>query len=128
MILVVVVVVGGLMAGCGGDNPDISDAAAADLQPRAAEIRNLAGQRHADQVAAKLAEMRSLVDDLVQRGELSDRAAREILAAAGEVQGQLVLITTTTTAPLPRPSEDGHHEDEDDDEDEDEEEREEEDD
>lgn len=123
-LLALVVVAGVLVAGCGDENSDVSDSAAAELQPRVAEIRQLAGQRQADQVAAKLAQLRSRVTDLVQRGELSERAGQEIVASLDGVQGQLALITTTTTTTTtPPPPRDSDEERKDKDEDEDEKER-----
>lgn len=104
-------------AGCAGDEPDLTDAAAEALQPRVAEIRQLAAQRQADQASAKLAELRLAIEDLRRRGELSDRGAQEVLDAADAVQSQLALITTTTTRPLPEPpdeDDDRDHEDEED--------------
>lgn len=121
-LLAVVVFAGVVLGGCGGDSTDVSKSAAAELQPRVAEIRQLAGQRQADQVAAKLAELRLRVSDLVQRGELSERAGQEIIASAEGVQAQLTLITTTTTTVPPPPprkerdrEEDEDREDEEDD-------------
>lgn len=118
-LVIAVVIAGVLVGGCGGDSPDVSHSASAELRPRVAEIRQLAGQRQADQVAAKLAELRPRVSDLVQRGELSERGAQGILAAIDGVQGQLALITTTTTTPPPPPppprnDDEGHGEDDED--------------
>lgn len=60
-LLAVFVLAGVLMGGCGGDRTDVSKSAAAELQPLVAQIRQLAEQRQADQVAAKLAELRPRV-------------------------------------------------------------------
>lgn len=107
-LLAALLAAGVLVGGCGGDSRNVSGSAAAELQPRVAEIRQLAAQRQADRVAAKLAELRAQVADLVERRELSERAAQQILAAARRVEGQLALITTTTTPPR---REDGDHQD-----------------
>lgn len=107
-----------LVAGCGNGKGDFSDTAANELRPRVAEIRDLATARQPDQANAKLVELRAIVEDLQARGELSEKAAREVLAAADAVNTQLGLITTTTTTEPPPPDED-EHEDEDDEDDED---------
>lgn len=117
------VIVLAALGGCAGDDPDVSDTAAEALQPRVAEIRELAVQRRADQVTTKLAELRLVIEDLRQRGELSEQGAEDVLAAADAVQGQLALITTTTQPPPPERADedddDRDHEEEEDDDDED---------
>lgn len=100
------------VAGCGNGRGDVSDTAGGELRPRVAEIRDLATARQPEQASAKLVELRAMVEDLQGRGELSDPAAREVLAAADAVSAQLGLITTTTTSEPPQPPEQEGEEDE----------------
>ena len=114
------------LVGCGNKESEMSDTAADELQLRVAEIRELANARRSDQVATKVAELHAAVADLQGRGDLSDRRALEVLAAADDVSAQLGLITTTTAStttqpPPPPPQEDrgsnkdgDKHEDDDD--------------
>lgn len=105
-----------ILGACGGDQPDLSTSASAVLQERVAEIRTLAEAREADAVIAKVDELRSLVEQLRDDGEISADAAERILASVAAVSENVATITTTTTTTAP-PDED---EDEDDDEDKDE--------
>ena len=111
--ILLVVALSVAVAGCGADKPDITDNAGAQLQARVAEIRRLAAERQADQVAAKLAELRKVTEDLRAADQLSDDAARKVIAAAEAVQAQLALITTTTTTTPPPPREDKDRDEED---------------
>lgn len=90
------------LAACGSDKADVSDVARNELQPRVAEIRELADAKQADQVQAKLTELRLVIGDLLQRGELTGQGADDLRAAATNIESQLDLITTTTQPPPPR--------------------------
>lgn len=103
-----------ILAGCRNGKGDVSDTAGDELRPRVAEIRDLATARQADQANRKLVDLRALVEDLQGRGELSEKAAGEVLAAADAVSTQLGLITTTTTTEQPRHRDADEHEDGDD--------------
>lgn len=89
------------LGACGADKADVSDDARVELEPLVAEIRALADARQADQLHARLAELQLVVDDLLQRGELTQQGADEVRAAAASVASQLGLITTTTQPPPP---------------------------
>lgn len=106
--LVVVVALGA----CTSDDADVSDAARSELQPRVVEIRELADARQAEHVQTKLTELRVVVDDLQQRGELTRQGAEDVRAAAASIESQLQLITTTTTQP-PRERDDDDDDDDD---------------
>ena len=103
-----------VLAACGSDGGDISDDAGAALQPKVAEIRQLASTRQADALMAKLAELRGVVGQLEADGELTSGAAAEILSSLAAVEAQVPLITTTTTTTTTEvPDRGGRDEDED---------------
>lgn len=84
-----------LLAGCGG--PDMTGTASSDLQSRVAAVT--AAVVGGDPVAAQTAlnNLQLAVTNLVDRGDLSEDKASDILAAAEGVQSQLSLMPTTTT-------------------------------
>lgn len=87
-----------LVAACGPAVDTGNEPAIGDLRSRVAEIRALASSRQPDQAAAKIAELRGIVERLRARGEMSGPTAEEIGLAADAVLSQLALITTTTTS------------------------------
>lgn len=101
------------LGACGSGKADVSDVARNELAPRVAEIRELADAKQADHVRAKLAELRLMIDDLLQRGELTGQGADDIRAAAANIESQLNLITTTTQPPPPQDEGDDEHDEED---------------
>lgn len=109
-VAIAVAAVVALGAACGGGDPDISGDASSALEPKVAEIRQLAAARQAEQAKAKLAELRGAVEELRSSGDLSDQRAGEILLAADAVETRLALVTTTTIPPPP-PDEDEDDED-----------------
>ena len=93
------------LASCGGSDA-LSRPAAARLQPPVAAIRAAAAGDDRAGATAAVAELRTVVADLRQTGEISGQQASEILAAGAQVESQLALLsvpppetTTTTTEP-----------------------------
>lgn len=83
-----------LLMGCGRDGAEVSPAAQQELRRRVAEVRASATAQQPEDVEAELAELRVAVDVLQRQGEVSDEAARRIVAAADTVSRRLGLITT----------------------------------
>lgn len=116
--LALVAVAAVLPAACGDDHT-ISDTAAAQLQPKVTEIRELVDDRQPEQAAVRLAELRTAVETLRQQGEIDAQRADEVLAAVAEVEQQLgsitttTTVTTTTTAPAPPSTSSGPNRDRD---------------
>jgi hypothetical protein len=112
-VAVIVVVVGALLAGCGGsDNgPQLSQKGRHDLVDRVAAVRASLGGYAPDQARSHLAVLREQVADLKSRNRISDDQASEILSAAAAVEADLGLAptttTTTTTLPVAKPGK-GH--------------------
>ena len=77
-----------LMA-CGQEADGIGRSAADALEPRVQQVRAAATNGDRAGAAAKLAELRETVADLRQRGELTERGAAKVLAAAAAVEAQL---------------------------------------
>lgn len=100
-----------LLAAC-GDNDSLSSEAAQQLDMRVDEIRAAAEGDDRSLLEARLAELRRTVGELQSRGEVTEARAREILAAAAEVEALSFAVpttsttTTTTTAPPPPPDDD----------------------
>lgn len=86
------------LACSGDDDAAISETAAIELQPRVAEIRQLATAGQPEAALAKVAELDAVLDDLVERDELSAGAAAAVLDQAHAVADELQHVTTTTTA------------------------------
>ena len=87
-----------LAPACGGGS-QVSEAAAARLQPQVQALREAAATGGQDAAKRELAELRALVGELSATDELSERGARRVLAAADRVEANLTLLDTTTTAP-----------------------------
>ena len=98
------------LAACGGSSPPMNGDAAKELQTRVTAVRTAVVARDADGAERALADLRQAVTRLRRDDALSDERAAELLAAAGDVDDQLVTITTTTTttttttAPPPAPA------------------------
>jgi hypothetical protein len=101
-----------LLSACGGgDPPSMSGDAAKRLDAQVAAVRYAVQARDADAAARALETLRTSVEQLRRSGDLTDKRASQIVAAAGSVETQLVSITTTTTtttttlppAPPPKP-------------------------
>jgi len=87
-----------LLTSCSGSKADVSATAARQLDPKIAEVRAAAGAGQTDEAKAKLAELRSLVTELEDKGELDSPGARRVLDAAAGVEQQLDVFTTTTAS------------------------------
>ncbi len=92
-----------LVPACGGGS-EVSEAAAARLQPQVQALREAAATGSQDAANRELAELRALVAELSATEELSERGARRVLAAADRVEANLALLATTTTAPPTTPT------------------------
>ena len=105
-VAVVLLAVG--LAACGGDQPALSDQAAADLQAGVSRVRAAAGAGDRAAAGDHLAAVRSTVDRYRGQGQISAGRAADVLAAAAEVEARLALlappvqpaatVTSTTTA------------------------------
>jgi hypothetical protein len=103
-LLVAIALVTLLLTACGGGGmPTMSDDAASRVQSQVTAVRNAVAARDADGAARALATLRSTVEHLRRSGDVSAAKASEIVAAATDVQAQLVAITTTTTTTTTRP-------------------------
>lgn len=97
--------VGGL-AGCGASG-SLPRSAATVLQPQVTAIRAAAVEGDRAGAVAAAVELRRMVTDLRASDDLSAKQAAEILAAAAQVETQLVVLapesptpqSTSTTAP-----------------------------
>jgi hypothetical protein len=102
----------GILAACGGDSTSMSDGAAAELHARVDAVRAAVTARDAAGAARALDDLRASVDRLRKDDDLSPGRANEILAAATQVRSELVAITTTTTTTttttVPPPPAKGH--------------------
>lgn len=67
----------------------MSTAVAAELQDEVGAVRSAAEEGDADAAQAALEEFRAAVDRGVQAGEIDAERARQILAAAADVEGRL---------------------------------------
>lgn len=76
------------LSACGGD-PGLSTAVAGELQDEVGAVRSAAEEGDADGAQAALEELRAAVDRGVQAGEIDAERARQILAAAADVEGRL---------------------------------------
>ena len=99
--LVLLVAAVSVFSGCGGAGRGIGDTASRSLEPTIAEVRAAAEAGQPDTVRAKLGELREQVKALREQGSLDEVEAARLLAAAGDVEGNLTLITTTTASPRP---------------------------
>ena len=90
-----------VFSGCGGSGRGIGATASRSLEPTIAEVRAAAEARQPDTVRAKLGELRQQVKALREQGTLDEVEAARLLAAAGDVEDNLTLITTTTAQPRP---------------------------
>jgi len=114
---------GALFGACGGKE-SLSDRAGADLMAGVARVRAAAGAGDRTRASTELAAVRTAVDRYRGQGEISSERAADVLAAAGEVEARLSLlsppptpapatttttttITTTTTRAGPPPSDPG---------------------
>jgi hypothetical protein len=87
-----------VLAACGGgDLPSMSGDAAKTLDEQVTAVRYAVQARDADAATRALDTLRASVERLRRSGDLTDKRASQILAAAGAVGSQLVSITTTTT-------------------------------
>ncbi len=107
--LLLVVAAVSVFSGCGGSGGGIGATASRSLEPTVAEVRAAAEARQPDTVRAKLGELREQVKTLREQGTLDEVEAARLLAAAGDVEDNLTLITTTTAQPrwpttVPRPA------------------------
>lgn len=84
-----------LVPGCGGGGTDVTEAAAIQLEPEVADLRQAAANGSPEAAGQELADLRRLVDKLLSTDELSEGGARRILAAADEVEANLELLATT---------------------------------
>jgi len=108
---------GALFGACGGKE-SLSDRAGADLMAGVARVRAAAGAGDRTRASTELAAVRTAVDRYRGQGEISSERAADVLAAAGEVEARLSLLsppptpapattTTTTTRAGPPPSDPG---------------------
>lgn len=100
-LLLLVVAAVSVFSGCGGTGRGIGATAPRSLEPTIAEVRAAAEARQPDTVRAKLGELREQVKALREQGTLDEVEAARLLAAAGDVEENLTLITTTTAQPRP---------------------------
>src|SRR5688572_7107955 len=104
----VIVTIGFVGVGCGGENaPD--QRVAADLRTRVEAVRTAVVSGDAAGAEAILTDLEVHVTELLDDDELDGRQAARILSTARAVEDQLASITTTTTSPPP-PAEDGNGE------------------
>ena len=85
-----------LLVGCGKEGAGVSQSASAALDPQVRQVRVAATNGDPAGAARELAELRRMVADLRQRGELSESAAARVLAAAAEVEARLAGLTPAT--------------------------------
>jgi hypothetical protein len=85
------------LTACGGGSPSMNGDAATELDARVTAVRAAVVARDAAGAEVALDELRHSVSRLRHDDALSDERAVDILAAAGDVDDQLVTITTTTT-------------------------------
>ena len=90
-----------LLAGCGQDGAGIGQSASAALDPQVQQVRDAATSGDHAGAARELAELRQMVADLRQQGELSESAAARVLAAAAEVEARLEAGITPATQVAP---------------------------
>ena len=93
-----------VLVGCGQEGAGIGDTASAALQPQVQQVRAAATSGDRAGAARELAELRQMVTDLRQRGDLSESAAAKVLAAAAEVEAQLEEGITPATQVAPTTS------------------------
>jgi hypothetical protein len=113
-LLASIVVATAFLAACGGDSPPVSERGASDLEANVTAVKAAVGAHDADDAARALASLRATVARLRHRGDVSTERAAAILAAATDVEHQLVTITTTTTTTtttVPPPPQRGKGED-----------------
>lgn len=91
------------VAACGNGQPTTSGPAV-ELSQRVQQVRAAAGAGDVDTARDRLAELRTAVEDLRTRGEITDDDAARIGAATTEVDQGLDLLTTTTTASTTAPA------------------------
>jgi hypothetical protein len=107
-----VLLIGALLASCGGGGDDELTADAEQrLAPLVQQVRDRAGSFDPDGARVALAELRGAVAELRGDDQLGDDRAAAILATAADVEHRLSLApttttttTTTTTAPPPPPA------------------------
>jgi|SRR5688572_27675667 len=88
------------LGGCGGFG-GISSSASADLTSRVAEVRAAVADGDRDAAEQALSDLRLVVLNLSQRGELTEDKADAILDATTDVRATLSLMPTTTTTTFP---------------------------
>ena len=93
-----------LLVGCGQEGAGIGESASAALAPQVQQVRAAATSGDRAGAARELAELRQMVTDLRQRGELSESAAARVLAAAAEVEARLGAGITTPSQVAPTTS------------------------
>lgn len=86
-----------MLAACDGGSPSMDDGAAVELRAGVTAVRTAVVARDADGAERAVDDLRQTVHRLRRDEALSDERAADILAAASDVDDQLVTITTTTT-------------------------------
>lgn len=109
-LVVVVLVMGLVLAGCGSGSDALSKEGSTTLSATVADLRAAAASRDVNRARVDLAAIRTTVADLQRAGDIDEKRAAEVLDSAAAVEGSLALITTTTTTAPPPPPDQGKHE------------------